>query len=142
MPRNNGSKVKRLADLSTCYIPCQIAPGMFREEYLVYLDAAAPHDPSEKARAQLLVDQREVSGITGTPQRHHPARAWLRVTLLGRRADWSEVVLPQPSQPFGERVLVAGDSVTQINKLRRPLWTCLSLQTVGTSRPRGRATAV
>jgi hypothetical protein len=86
---------------------------MFREEYLVYLDAANPHDPNQTARAQLLVDAREVSEISGTPHRNNPAHGWLRVTLLGQRGDWAEVVLPQPSQPFGERILVAGDSVKE-----------------------------
>jgi hypothetical protein len=35
------------------------------------------------------------------------------VTLVERQGDWAEVVLPQPSQPLGERVLVPGDSITE-----------------------------
>lgn len=116
MTRSNGDKAKKPTKLSPCYIPCQIAPGMFRGEFLVYLDASDPHDPNEKAKAQLLVDEREISGVIGTPKRNDPARGWLRVTLIGHRGDWAEVVLPQPSQPFGERVLIAGDSVKEASE--------------------------
>jgi hypothetical protein len=111
MARSNGGKAKKLAELSPCYIPCQVAPGMFRGEYLVYLDAAPPDSPNARAKAQLHVDEREVSGLSGKPKRNDPAHGWLRVTLLAKGSDWAEVVLPQPSQPFGERIVVAGGSV-------------------------------
>lgn len=114
MTRSNGSKAKRPTNLSPCRIPCKVAPGMFRGEYLVYVDAAEPSNPNEKATAQLLVDEREVSGIVGTPKRNDPVNGWLRATLIGQRGEWAEVVLPQPSQPFGERILVAYDSVREI----------------------------
>ena len=113
MARKKESKAKIPDDFPPCYIPCRIEPGMFREEFLVYLDARDPHNPNEQIRAQLLVDQREVSGVSGAPKRHNPADGWLRVTLVGRQGEWAEVVLPQPSQPLGERVLVARDSVKE-----------------------------
>jgi hypothetical protein len=113
MARSNGSKARKLAELSPCYVPCQVEPGMFRGEYLIYLDACATDDPNKSGRAQLLVDEREVSGLSGTPRRNNPASGWLRVTLLAPRGEWVEVVLPQPSQPFGDQVLVAGRSIKE-----------------------------
>jgi hypothetical protein len=113
MPRNTAKKGKKPAALSPCYVPCRVAPGMFRQEYLVYLDAAAPHNPNETAQAQLFVDEREVSNIDGIPNRDNPVPAWLCVTLIGQGNGWAEVVLPQPSQPFGERVLVASQTVKE-----------------------------
>jgi len=79
---------------------------MFREEWLVYLDALNPNNPGETVRVQLLVDQREVSGIHGTPRRNNPAAGWLCVTLAGHRAGLAELILPQPAQPVGETVIV------------------------------------
>ena len=58
MARTTTGKAKKPAELAPCYIPCRIEPGMFREEFLVYLDAANPHDPEEAVKAQLLVDHR------------------------------------------------------------------------------------
>src|SRR5947207_1330119 len=114
MPRSRSpGKPKKPTEFSTCYIPCRIEPGMFREEFLVCLDATSPHNPNEVVKAQLLVDQREVSGIQGEPKRNNPASGWLQVTFIGQRGEWAEVVLPQPSQPFGERILVAGDSIRE-----------------------------
>jgi hypothetical protein len=86
---------------------------MFREEFLVYLDVRDPHHPDRQCKAQLLVDEREVSGVKGTPKRREPVDAWLRVTLLRHQGEWADVVLPQPSQPLGDRVLVAGDSLRE-----------------------------
>ena len=53
MARSKSSKAKAADDFPPCYIPCRIEPGMFREEFLVYLDARDPHNPNEQFRAQL-----------------------------------------------------------------------------------------
>ena len=50
-------------------IPCRVEPGMFRDEFLVYLDLVDPQNPNQTMRVQLLVDQREVTNIRGTPKR-------------------------------------------------------------------------
>ncbi len=90
----------------TRYLPCQIEPGMFHGEWLVRLDAISPENPGQSVRVQLLVDQREVANVRGSPRRRHPSDGWLRVALAGREGDFLRVVLPQPAQPFGEIVLV------------------------------------
>jgi hypothetical protein len=104
-------RAKRNGKAALGYIPCRVAPGMFREEWLVFVDALNPKDPNEKVPVQLLVDRREVAGIRGTPQDSQPADGWLCVSVVGHQGDLAEIVLPQPSQPLGENVLVAEKSV-------------------------------
>lgn len=87
-------------------IPCRVEPGMFKDEYLVYLDAHDPRSPGKPVKTQLLVDQREISGIHGTPKRNSPAPAQLRVTRLKSEGDWDVLILPQPCQPLGETILM------------------------------------
>jgi hypothetical protein len=79
---------------------------MFRGELLAFVDARNPDDPNELVKAQLLVDQREVAGIRGTPRPNNPVNGWLRVSVVRSKDGWMEVVLPQPSQPLGEAILV------------------------------------
>ena len=110
MAHENGKKQKIQMD-RVCLVPCRITPGMFREEYLVSVDALDPQNPSNIVKAQLLVDQREVSEIQGTPKRSQPATGWLRVTLVEKRGELANVVLPQPSQPLGERILVSAGTI-------------------------------
>lgn len=88
------------------YVRCQVEPGMFRGEWLVYLNTVNPREPNREFREQLLVDEREVRGIQGTPKRNNPAPAWLRVTFVKREADFAWIVLPQPATLSGENVLV------------------------------------
>ena len=112
MTRDNGRKSKKAKIADTPYsIPCRIEPGMFRQEYLVYLDAIDPDDPKKKVAAQLLVDERDVFDIHGTPRRNNPASAKLRVALVASHGEVANVILPQPSQPLGESILVAAESV-------------------------------
>lgn len=112
MAHGNGKKPKKSAHPDPSYlVPCHIAPGMFRDEFLVFVDAIDPRDPNKHVKAQLLVDQREVSGISGTPERSRPATGWLRVTLVEKHGAWANVVLPQPSQPLGESVVVAAGAM-------------------------------
>src|SRR5579864_6413780 len=84
------------------YVRCQVEPGMFRGEWLVYLNTVDPANPNREVRAQLLVDEREVRGIHGTPKRNNPAPGFVRVTLVKREADFAWIVLPQPATPSGE----------------------------------------
>lgn len=97
-------KLDRAAEF--IYIPCRVEPGMFRGEWLVYLDAFNPYSPAKAERVQLFADQRDVSGIAGQPERQRPAEALLRASLLGASGDKLQVVLPQPSHPFGPLILV------------------------------------
>src|SRR5262245_34048666 len=110
MARKKASKANGVADEKFAYVAWRVEPGMFREELLAYLDARNPDNPDETVKAQLLVDQREVTGIQGTPKRNSPVSGWLRVSLVGKQGNWMEVVLPQPSQPLGEAVLVRAES--------------------------------
>ena len=75
-------KNKAYSDLR--FIPCKVEPGMFHGERLVFLDVIDPQNVGQTACVQLLVDQRHVSGILGTPKRNDPAPGWLRVPLLGK----------------------------------------------------------
>lgn len=93
------------------YVPCQVEPGMFRGEWLVFVDVLDPQNPDKMARAQLLVDHREVVALSGQPGRNNPARAWLRVALTGKAKNVAQLVLPQPASPGGENVLMKLDQV-------------------------------
>src|SRR5688572_4450657 len=55
------------------YVRCQVEPGMFREEWLVWIDAVDPKNYSQPAKVQLFVDQREVTEVKGKPKRKAPA---------------------------------------------------------------------
>jgi hypothetical protein len=63
------------------YIPCRVEPGMFRGEYLVFLDVADPENPEKLISAQALVDEHSIKNLGGIPRRHHPVPAWLRVEI-------------------------------------------------------------
>lgn len=93
------------------FLKCRVEPGMFRDDFLVYLDAIDPKNHSQPAKVQLLVDQRELTKVKGKPKRNSPVEAWLRVTVAGRRGDIVSVVLPQPATSFGESILVPSDHV-------------------------------
>jgi hypothetical protein len=79
---------------------------MFRGELLVYLNAIDPTDHARTLKVQMLVDDEEVEGLTGNPQRHKPVGGWVRVTLADQKDDLALIVLPQPAQPVGESMLV------------------------------------
>ncbi len=112
MAHGNGAKTTRL-DSDSCFIPCRVEPGMFRGEWLVNLEAVDPHCPEQSIRVQLLVDQREVIQIRGTPRRNQPAEGWLRVSLANKREGFAQVVLPEPALPVGESMFVTEDLVKQ-----------------------------
>ena len=95
------------------YVPCQVQPGMFRGEWLVYVDAVDPQSPENRIRVQLLVDHGEVADIQGTPRRNQPAPAWLRVSLANKSQGLAQVVLPQPAIPVGESMFIPERLVKQ-----------------------------
>jgi hypothetical protein len=96
---------ERRSGIETCLVKCQVEPGMFKKEWLVFLDAVNPEDRA-KVKVQLFVDEREVEGIEGSPRRNQPASGWLRVSLVKAKNELAQVVLPQPATPVGETVLV------------------------------------
>lgn len=102
----NGKKAKT-ASAEVYYLPCRAEPGMFKGEYLVYLNGYNPSEPDKPIQAQMLVDEHEVRLIGDKPpKRNAPVEASVRVMLLGTTKGIAEVVLPQPAQPVGERMLV------------------------------------
>jgi hypothetical protein len=103
--KNNNSELR--------YVPCRVEPGMFRGEYLVYLDALNPSNPEQAVHAQLFADERDVAGIQGTPERNRPVPAWLAVSLVRTSRGLAQIVLPQPAQPLGENLLIAEQDVKQ-----------------------------
>src|SRR5258708_6483776 len=95
------------------YVPCRVEPGMFRGEYLVYLEVLDPQDPDRTLPAQTLVDHREVEGVHSEPRRNNPVPGWLRVEVVGVERGAVRVVLPQPAQPFGESALIPEGSLRE-----------------------------
>ena len=93
------------------YVPCQVEPGMFRGEFLVYVDGLNPNNPEEPVKAQLFADERDVANVQGRPERNRPARAWLVVSLVRKARRFAQIVLPQPAQPFGETLLIGEEKV-------------------------------
>lgn len=106
MPATDPQVDGAMTGVNVRYLPCQVRPGMFTDELLVYLDGLDPVHPEQAIKAQMLVDRREVEGLVGTPSRDRPAAGWVRVTLAKESGGVAEVVLPQPAQPFGEILLV------------------------------------
>lgn len=105
MAARNGKKKDRKAPAAS-YVPCQVEPGMFRGEYLVSFQAMDLPNSESKVTVRLLVDENEVTSISGLPKRNMPAEGMLRVEVLARGKGLALLVLPQPSQPLGERVYV------------------------------------
>lgn len=93
------------------YLKCRVEPGMFKDEWLVSIDALDPKDHQQPAKVQLFADRRLVTNVQGTPARKQPTWAWLRVGVVAVRGDLASIVLPQPATPFGEHVLVRNDLV-------------------------------
>jgi hypothetical protein len=97
----------------TClrYIPCRVEPGMFKDEWLVRVDALNPENRDQTVAVQLFADARDVTGLHGEPRRNMPVNGWLVVSLAGQTQGLAEIVLPQPSQPLGETIVVHNDAV-------------------------------
>lgn len=94
----------------TCLVKCWLEPGMFKGEWLVFLDATDPENQRD-LKVQLFVDEREVARIQGTPKRNQPVSGWLRVSLVEAKNGLAQVVLPQPATPVGETVFVKRELV-------------------------------
>jgi hypothetical protein len=94
----------------TCFVKCRLEPGMFKGEWLVWLDAIDPENHRD-LKVQLFADEREVARIQGTPKRNQPASGWLRVSLIKAKNGLAQIVLPQPATPVGETVFVKRELV-------------------------------
>jgi hypothetical protein len=101
---------KRKENQDTCLVKCRIEPGMFKSEWLTFLDAINP-ETNTPLPVQLFVDEREVVRTPGTPKRNQPAKAWLRVSLIWAKGEMAQIVLPQPATPIGETVFVKRELV-------------------------------
>ena len=88
------------------FIPCQAEPGIFRNEFLCFVDALDPDHPDRSILVQVLVDSSEVKELQGKPERGRPLSALLRVGFAGSRGGLAHVVLPQPAIPVGESMIV------------------------------------
>src|SRR5260370_19238614 len=99
MSKGNGS-IK-----DNCLLKCRLEPGMFKGEWLVFLDALDP-EKRQNLKVQLFADEREVEKIQGTPKRNQPVWGWLRVSLVKAKNEVAQVVLPQPAMPLGETIFV------------------------------------
>jgi len=95
-------------------IPCRIEPGMFRGEYLVYLNGFDPADPTKAITACLFADEGEVRDIEGIPERDKPVSARLVVSLVSAGNGLANIILPQPAQPLGVRLLVKEDRLEKL----------------------------
>ena len=104
MSKGNGNQK------DTCLVKCRLEPGMFKGEWLVFLNAINPENQQE-LKVQLFADQREVTRIQGTPKKNQPAWGWLRVSLVKAKNGLAQVVLPQPATPVGETVFVKKELV-------------------------------
>jgi len=104
MQTRNGRPEKHASSLG--YLRCRAEPGMFRGELLVHIEGMDPRKPAEKIPIQLFVDRSEVAELNSEPRRNSPVGGWLRVTLVFKRGEIGEVILPQPAQPVGESMLV------------------------------------
>jgi hypothetical protein len=104
MPRTNesGKRAKRSPHSSLWFIPCLVEPGMFKGEWLVHVIAADPKDRGKTFPVKLFADERDVTGIQGSPKRGRPANARLRVAVANRGGGLAEIVFPQPAQPVGD----------------------------------------
>jgi hypothetical protein len=87
---------------------------MFTGEFLVFLKGLDPENAGRSISIQMLVDEREVKELSGTPQRKKPVEGWVKVTLANEQGGVAEVVLPQPAQPVGENMLVEASDLTEV----------------------------
>ena len=84
MSKGNGNQK------DTCLVKCRLEPGMFKGEWLVFLDAINPENQQE-LKVQLFADQREVTRIQGTPKKNQPAWGWLGVSLVKAKNGLAQV---------------------------------------------------
>lgn len=87
------------------FIECEIEPGMFEDEFLVYVDAIDPSSPSSIISVQILVD-RDVVEFSGEPERGKRIKGRLQISVADRSQGIATVVLPQPGIPVGDSMIV------------------------------------
>lgn len=92
---------------------------MFRDEWLVVIDAVDPSHPGQTMPVQMFADVRDVLRLEGTPSRGHPVKGWVRVERAGLRNGNALILLPQFAQPSGEYLLIDKDLVESESGPRR-----------------------
>jgi hypothetical protein len=95
-------------------VKCRVEPGMFKQDWLVYVDAVDPKNERQSAKVQLFADAREVVDVQGKPRRNEPAPAWLRVSLVAGRGELTNIILPRPAAPFGEHIVVRTEALKEV----------------------------
>ncbi len=94
-------------------IPCRVEPGMFPNEWLVFIDAADPKNPGQTFEVQMFAADREVPRLEGTPTRGHPVNGWVRVSRAKIENGLALILLPQFAQPVGTYLLIDKDKVLE-----------------------------
>src|SRR5438128_363040 len=94
-------------------IPCLVHPGMFRDEWIVVIDAADRNHPERRIEVQMFADVPEVTQLEGAPARGAPVKGWLRTTFAGTENGLALVVLPQVAPAVGEYLLIEPARVKQ-----------------------------
>lgn len=92
-------------------IPCRVVPGMFRDEWLLLIDAVDFKDPEKKIEVQMFADKPLVVCLEGTPTKEQPARGWVKVYQVGTPNGLAQILLPQFAQPVGEYLFIDKDLV-------------------------------
>lgn len=96
------------------YLPCQVEPGMFAEEFLAVFEGADPTTENQMIKIQLLVDAEVVNLHGRTPSRGRPTNGQLIVELVRRMKDWAVVALPQPAFPVGTTAIVHSKNLAPV----------------------------
>jgi hypothetical protein len=86
---------------------------MFRDEWLVFIDAVDPKNPGHTIEVQMFADARDVLRLEGTLARRQPVRGWLRVERAGEENGLALILLPQFAQPVGTYLLLKKELVEQ-----------------------------
>lgn len=96
---------------SLVLIPCRVVPGLFKDEWIVLIDAVDPKDPAKTIEVQMFADADLVEGLEGTPARKQPVKGWVRASLASIRDGLALILLPQFGVPVGEYLLMNKDLV-------------------------------
>jgi hypothetical protein len=89
-----------------CLVPCRVEPGIFRDEWIVLIDAADPKDPGRTIPTEMFADKRLVVGVEDTPARRQPVKGWLRATQMGTEDGLALILLPQYAFPGGTYLMI------------------------------------
>ena len=71
------------------YLSCQVAPGMFRGEFLVYFNGFHLEDPEKQIKIQVKVAH-------GEPKRNRPAQGWVKSSFPNRHSLSGRVCSSKP----------------------------------------------